>query len=113
MKHGSLKEIHGKRKYKRLMRRQHKWLSTRDSGQFISGSPDLVMCWACHGKGPCEVKYPYEICNQKSTYLDYLNHFMNVNGKSKRSPKLEHYYQVQIQMACTSTQYCDYFVLGR
>ena len=115
MKHGRAQEVHAKRFYTRLTRRNHRRFHATDSGlvvdqnvPFVAASPDLCVECSCHGKGLCEIKCPHSICDSvpSDTNLSYL---VKQNDKITLKTSSEYYYQIQCQMSVCKLQYCDFF----
>ena len=119
MKHGLSNEPHAKKNYAQEMRKRHKKFRTHECGMvvhkeysFLSASPDLRVSCECHGQGLCEVKCPPSVGKAKPTAKTYSQHLVLENGRSTLSTTSPHYYQIQMQMVITDTNYCDYYVFG-
>jgi hypothetical protein len=79
---------------------------------FLSASPDRLVSCDCCGKGLLEIKCPISIAGQnpQQAPVYYLEDKDNVRSL-RRSHK--YYTQVQMQMAVTKREWCDFFVWSK
>ena len=79
---------------------------------YVAASPDGIITCSCCGTGVLEIKCPKskEFSDLREDFPDYL-----VNEKGKLSLKKSHRYysQVQSQMGCTNTKFCDFVVYSK
>lgn len=81
----------------------------------IGASSDALIRCDCCGEGCVEVKCPFRLKDTTIDFKDLLNlknSFLQVNEDRKIvvNPNHEYYYQIQLQMYCAETQYCDFVV---
>jgi hypothetical protein len=74
----------------------------------IGASPDGVLECECCGRGTLELKCP--LCLEEGKELTDLKYFRVNDGKLQLIEEHPYYYQCQLQMLCTSTEYADFFV---
>ena len=78
---------------------------------FLCASPDRLVSYSCCGEGLLEVKCPLSIAGQdpQKASLPFL-----VDSNVGRALRTNHKYytQVQMQMALTKRQWCDFFVFS-
>jgi len=101
-----------------LQRKDHKNLKVDLSGLFIDevntflcASPDRLVSCDCCGAGLLEVKCPLSIAGQDPKVATLL--FLD-DSEGHRILRTNHKYhtQVQMQMALSKRQWCDFFVFS-
>lgn len=106
--------------YCSLMEQFHENFEVRKCGLFIStdspfiaASPDALVNCQCCGEGCVEIKCPYnfrdnfvfETTENKSFFLQ-----SSPNNQTQLKRNHAYFYQVQAQMHCSKTSYCDFYV---
>ena len=75
---------------------------------FLGASPDGFISCSCHGKGVLEIKCPYKY---KKGLKDWKHDKLcPVTFENKMKENHQYFYQIQLQMLVTETDYCDFFV---
>ncbi|XP_038048751.1 uncharacterized protein LOC119722624 [Patiria miniata] len=108
-------------KYKDNMEQGHSDFIIRKSGfvihpevPYLGASPDSIVSCSCCGHGSSEVKCPFSktdmmiqdaIISDDGFCLEISD-----NGHPKLKTSHAFYYQVQFQIFCTNTEYCDFVV---
>lgn len=112
-------ELKARAQYELITYENHHSFGVSDSGlhinpkwPFMGATPDGIVYCKCCGKGVCEIKCPYShrnttICEAVSS-KDFC---LERNGTDYCLKKTHaYYYQVQMQMFITGTDYCDFIV---
>ena len=81
---------------------------------FMGASPDGLVCCTCCGRGVLEVKCPFS-CKDKefhSVTVENSKFFLynDDDGTLKLKRNQAYFYQVQMQIKFSQTQYCDFVV---
>lgn len=110
--------------YQDSIKSEHRNFSVTKCGFIISlenpifgASPDgLIVCDCCDDR--CvEIKCPYRMSDSSINFDDFcnLNSFLkkDESGSFFLDPSHEYYYQVQLQMYCTETKFCDFIIWSK
>ena len=104
--------------YSTMQASLHNEHTVRKAGHFISrehpflaASPDGIIACSCCGMGCLEVKCPYN-CRTINDVVARPNSYLgrNQDGKVVLRRTHSYFYQIQAQMFCSETRYCDFFV---
>lgn len=110
-----------RQQYYVIMKSKHANACVKSTGFIISiekspfgASPDgLVVCNCC-GAGCIEIKCPYRMREEGvhiPQFAEMKNSFIvQSNGRYILDREHSYFYQVQLQMYCTQTSYCDFIV---
>ena len=109
------------KEYENQAKLLHENLVVRDAGlyihcehPFLGASPDSHVKCSCCGEGVVEVKCPH--CAKDNTLEIIANESKQFCLQKDKSGSLHlandhaYYYQIQLQMAATKTNYCDFVV---
>lgn len=116
---GITHETDAREKYTEIMSESHEGFIVSDSGlhinpkwPFMGASPDGISKCHCCGKGLCEIKCPYS--HRDSTVAEALgskNFCLQQNDTGVNlTQNHAYYYQVQMQLFITGTDYCDFII---
>lgn len=83
---------------------------------YFAGSPDGLVCCACHGDGCIKTKYLKTL--QSDASLEFMtrkpNNILNRHGSQYSLEKThEFFYQAQLQINLTDLKYCDFVIWSR
>jgi len=115
MAHGKSSEPIAFNAYKEIQKKTHIDFEVDNSGlcvnaeyHFLGASPDGVTNCTCHGKGLLEIKCPFSFKTGLAGYKESKN--CPINKDDSINTKHEYYFQMQLQMLVTETNFCDFFV---
>ena len=74
--------------------------------QFLGASPDLEVNCECHGRGVCEIKCPYSIKSEVSSF----DNLVDIDGQSRLKRNSDYHFHIQFRMGVLGVQYGDFFV---
>ena len=116
---GSSKEATALQAYEKVRKREHRNLRLKPCGlivrpQFpqLGATPDSLVCCDCCGEGVVEVKCPVRCKEQSLTEAARQPDFCLKGSDGLFALARDHayYYQIQLQMLLSSSEYCDFVV---
>ena len=112
--HGKEMEPEAKKDLFDLLKQSHQKFSMVDTGlhilsdfPFLGASPDGLVNCDCHGMGVIEIKCPYKYRYGLTGWESDKDFPIDAEGHIKM--KHRYFFQIQLQMHLTKTQYCYFF----
>lgn len=119
LRYGRESEVEAAETYYVVKNVDHENLSVKECGlyihnklSFLCASPDRIVSCRCCGEGLLEVKCPISCVDIDPTEAT-LPYLVTTGGRVILRRTHQYYTQIQMQMAVTSRQWCDFFVFSK